>query len=81
MAKQTLDKIGQPLAVGDVIVFSPVGTKTMIIGTVEKLNAKSIKARQIGNSTFVGRSFTSNVIKLEKNMYMTKYLLDHITST
>lgn len=81
MAKQTLDKIGQPLAVGDVIVFSPVGTKTMIVGTVEQMKPKTIMARQIGNSTFVGRSFTSNVIKLEKNMYLTKYLLDHITST
>lgn len=42
------DLLGQPLAVGDAVVFP--SSNTMYVGTVTKLNPKMIKVRRVGRS-------------------------------
>ena len=40
------DLLGQPLAVGDAVVFP--SSNTMYVGTITKLNPKMIKVRRVG---------------------------------
>lgn len=40
------DILGQPLAVGDAVVFP--SSNTMYVGTITKLNPKMIKVRRVG---------------------------------
>ncbi len=43
------DVLGQPLAVGDCVVFP--SSNTMYVGTVIKLNPKMVKVKRVGKKT------------------------------
>lgn len=40
------DLLGQPLAIGDAVVYP--STNTMYVGTVTKLNPKMVKVKRVG---------------------------------
>ena len=66
------DILGQPLAVGDAVVY-PV-SNTMYVGTVVKLNPKMIKVKRVG-SKWEQNKYPSDLAKVsgaEVTMYLLK---------
>ncbi len=69
------DILGQPLAVGDCVVFP--STNSMYVGTIVKLNPKMVKVRRVGKS----RGWESNKYPQDlarvSGAEVTMYLLKH----
>ena len=66
------DILGQPLAVGDAVVFP--SSNTMYVGTITKLNPKMIKVRRVGSrSKWEQNKYPSDLARVsgpEVTMYL-----------
>ena len=70
------DILGQPLAVGDAVVYP--SSNTMYVGVVIKFNPKMIKVKRIGVKRGAGEynKYPSDVAKVS-GAEVTMYLLKH----
>ena len=68
------DILGQPLAVGDVVVFP--SSNTMYVGTITKLNPKMVKVKRVAtNSSWEQNKYPSDLARVsgaEVTMYLLK---------
>ena len=68
------DILGQPLAVGDAVVFP--SSNTMYVGTITKLNPKMIKVKRVGSrSKWEQNKYPSDLARVsgaEVTMYLLK---------
>lgn len=68
------DILGQPLSVGDAVVFP--SSNTMYVGTITKLNPKMIKVKRVGTkTTWEQNKYPTDVAKVsgpEVTMYLLK---------
>lgn len=66
------DILGQPLAVGDAVVFP--SSNTMYVGTITKLNPKMIKVKRVGSrSKWEQNKYPSDLARVsgpEVTMYL-----------
>lgn len=65
------DLLGQPLSVGDAVVFP--SSNTMYVGTVTKLNPKMIKVRRVGRSKWEQNKYPQDLVRVsgpEVTMYL-----------
>ena len=65
------DILGQPLAVGDAVVFSY--SNTMYVGMITKLNPKMIKVRRVGRSKWEQNKYPQDLVRVsgpEVTMYL-----------
>ena len=65
------DILGQPLAIGDVVVFP--SSNTMYVGTITKLNPKMIKVKRVGKSKWEQNKYPSDLARVsgpEVTMYL-----------
>ena len=66
-----LDLLGQPLCVGDAVVFP--SSNTMYVGTVTKLNPKMVKVRRVGRSRWEQNKYPQDLVRVsgpEVTMYL-----------
>ena len=70
------DILGQPLALGDAVVFP--SSNNLYVGTVIKLHQKMVKVRRIGARTRYGESnkYPADLAKVS-GAEVTMYLLKH----
>lgn len=67
------DLLGQPLALGDCVVFP--SHNTMYVGTVVKLNPKMIKIKRVGSrSTWQQNKYPQDLVRVQ-GAEVTMYLL------
>ena len=66
------DLLGQPLAVGDAVVFP--SSNTMYVGTVTKLNPKMIKVRRVSRSKWEQNKYPQDLVRVS-GPEVTRYLL------
>lgn len=65
------DVLGQPLAVGDAVVFP--SSNSMYVGTVTKLNPKMVKVRHVGRSKWEQNKYPQDLARVsgpEVTMYL-----------
>lgn len=65
------DLLGQPLSVGDAVVFP--SSNTMYVGTVTKLNPKMVKVRRVGHSRWEQNKYPQDLVRVsgpEVTMYL-----------
>lgn len=69
------DILGQPLAVGDCVVFP--SSNTMYVGTIIKLNPKMIKVKRVGKrSSWEQNKYPQDLAKVS-GAEVTMYLLSN----
>ena len=66
------DLFGQPLAVGDCIVFPSYNT--MHVGTIVKLNPKMIRIKRVGSRAWEQNKYPQDLVRVE-GAEVTMYLL------
>lgn len=67
------DILGQPLAVGDCVVYP--SSNSMYVGTVVKLNPKMVKVKKIGRSKWEQNKYPQDLARVsgpEVTMYLLK---------
>lgn len=68
------DILGQPLAIGDAVVFP--SSNSMYVGTITKLNPKMVKVRRVGSSyNWEQNKYPSDLVRVhgpEVTMYLLK---------
>lgn len=69
------DILGQPLAIGDCVVFPY--TNSMYVGTVTKLNPKMVKVRRVGKSRGWEQNKYPQDLARVSGAEVTMYLLKH----
>jgi hypothetical protein len=65
------DLLGQPLTIGDAVVFP--SSNTMYVGTVTKLNPKMVKVRRVGRSRWEQNKYPQDLVRVsgpEVTMYL-----------
>jgi hypothetical protein len=70
---QHRDKLGQPLKIGDCVVYPQ--TNTLVVGTVRKFNPKMIGVTRIEGRARESNKYPSDVVKVsgpEVTMYLIK---------
>lgn len=71
-APEHRDLLGQPLSVGDCIVFP--SHNTMYVGTIVKLNPKMVKIKRVGRSAWEQNKYPDDLVRVE-GAEVTMYLL------
>lgn len=67
------DILGQPLMVGDAVVFP--SSNSMYIGTITKLNPKMIKVKRVGSYNWEQNKYPDDLVRVhgpEVTMYLLK---------
>lgn len=65
------DLLGQPLTIGDCVVFP--SSNTMYVGTITKLNPKMIKVKRVGRSKWEQNKYPQDLVRVsgpEVTMYL-----------
>lgn len=69
------DIIGQPLVVGDVVVFP--SSNTMYVGMITKLNPKMVKVKAVGDKcSWQQNKYPLDLVRVS-GIEVTMYLLKH----
>lgn len=67
------DILGQPLALGDAVVYP--SSNTMYVGMITKINPKMIKVKRVGSHSWEQNKYPSDLVRVhgpEVTMYLLK---------